>query len=332
MPLARNTCTGWLVLLFLMSSTAHSPLASVNPWLSSCDLHQPSPDLQGPCADRTMISEFPGPPPPRCPPPCSSTSRNSDNTTQCLEYLNESHKTVLCGAGAGSGLATRLRLRHCCEHSVHSSLGADLWSDNATCERAVQALIDTDRLAASLECAFSEVLSRYDCGQSYSVNFHCSHCQEAYRQWVCASLVPHWLHGRHRVKPCRSVCQRVEQKCPFFLPGDRAPSYPTQYAGEPTFLCLDPNIPETGEQSRRSTYSSTCCFEPCAGNLCMTPATCTPDYPEQLAQTCASATAPILSQCTSGAPRARLSIALFALLLGHLIDRRCRKRTKISWK
>ncbi|KAJ9601222.1 hypothetical protein L9F63_000617, partial [Diploptera punctata] len=30
----------------------------------------------------------------------------------------------------------------------------------------------------------------------------------------------------------------VEQQCPFFLPGDRYPAYPTQYAGEPTFLCI----------------------------------------------------------------------------------------------
>lgn len=42
----------------------------------------------------------------------------------------------------------------------------------------------------------------------------------------------------YRVKPCLSVCQAVEQACPYFLPADRAPSYPTQYAGEPTFLCL----------------------------------------------------------------------------------------------
>ncbi|KAG8335758.1 hypothetical protein J6590_060675 [Homalodisca vitripennis] len=183
MPLARYTCTGWLVLLFLMSSrgSPHSPLTLVNPWLSSCDLHQPSPpDLQGSCS--RMISEFPGPPP-SCPPPCSSsssstrsTSRNSDNTTQCLEYLNESHKTVLCGAGGGGGVRG-VRLRHCCEHSVHDSLSAEVFLDNAACERAVQALIDIDRLAARLQCEFAEVLSRYDCGQSYSVNFHCDHCQ-----------------------------------------------------------------------------------------------------------------------------------------------------------
>lgn len=43
---------------------------------------------------------------------------------------------------------------------------------------------------------------------------------------------------RIRIRPCLSVCQTVEQKCPYMLPADRAPAYPTQYAGEPTFLCL----------------------------------------------------------------------------------------------
>lgn len=76
--------------------------------------------------------------------------------------------------------------------------------------------------------------------------------QQAYRRWVCSSLVPLVVKnnstgadgkdggggGWGRAKPCRSVCQTVEQQCPYFLPGDRAPAHPTQYAGEPTFLCL----------------------------------------------------------------------------------------------
>lgn len=49
------------------------------------------------------------------------------------------------------------------------------------------------------------------------------------------------VNHRARVRPCRSICQTVEQRCPYFLPGDRAPAHPTQYAGEPTFLCLGKN-------------------------------------------------------------------------------------------
>lgn len=69
---------------------------------------------------------------------------------------------------------------------------------------------------------------------------------------MCSSLVPYFAHrilkdgeilggsgikAGPRLRPCRSFCQTVEQRCPYFLPGDRAPAYPTQYAGEPTFLC-----------------------------------------------------------------------------------------------
>lgn len=42
---------------------------------------------------------------------------------------------------------------------------------------------------------------------------------------------------RRRIRPCLSVCQTVEENCPYMLPSDRAPAMPTQYAGEPTFLC-----------------------------------------------------------------------------------------------
>ncbi|XP_039956235.1 uncharacterized protein LOC120771965 [Bactrocera tryoni] len=69
---------------------------------------------------------------------------------------------------------------------------------------------------------------------------------------------------RRRIRPCLSVCQTVEQKCPYLLPADRAPALPTQYAGEPTFLCLDQSIPETGEQLRKSSYGpAECCYSYC---------------------------------------------------------------------
>ncbi|GLV37925.1 Mid1 [Carabus blaptoides fortunei] len=48
------------------------------------------------------------------------------------------------------------------------------------------------------------------------------------------------------------------------LPGDRAPAHPTQYAGEPTFLCLDPNIPEVFPQKKNSSHGDNdCCYTYC---------------------------------------------------------------------
>ncbi|XP_044248935.1 uro-adherence factor A [Drosophila takahashii] len=73
---------------------------------------------------------------------------------------------------------------------------------------------------------------------------------------------------RRRIRPCLSVCQTVEQKCPYLLPADRAPALPTQYAGEPTFLCLDQNIPETGAQLEKSSYGpNDCCYSYCNGPM-----------------------------------------------------------------
>ncbi|RWS10738.1 uncharacterized protein B4U79_05761 [Dinothrombium tinctorium] len=52
-------------------------------------------------------------------------------------------------------------------------------------------------------------------------------------------LVPFYSQGIN-VKPCRSLCERVEQKCPYLHPASGE-----QYAGEPVFICIDPRIPES---------------------------------------------------------------------------------------
>ncbi|XP_032680716.1 uncharacterized protein LOC116848572 [Odontomachus brunneus] len=220
---------------------------------------------------------------------------------QCLFYLEESHKRDICRddfgrASTRSFLTPRenrywfmsgLRLRHCCEHAVVNALAPgkggplnDVLNGGLKCADALDKLLLVDALAARLHCEFEEVLARYDCAQPYSVIHNCTHCKEAYRKWVCSSLVPYFAHGGPmdakslggswtgtRLRPCRSICQSVEQRCPYLLPGDRAPAYPTQYAGEPTFLCRDPNIPETGGQAARALHNSDddeCCFHVCS--------------------------------------------------------------------
>nr|XP_023021001.1 uncharacterized protein LOC111509475 [Leptinotarsa decemlineata] len=77
------------------------------------------------------------------------------------------------------------------------------------------------------------------------------------------------MRSGERIRPCLSVCEDVEQQCPYLLPdqtlspGEAAHPTP-QYAGEPAFLCLDPNIPETGEQKLRSSRGSAdCCYKYC---------------------------------------------------------------------
>ncbi|KAG5329509.1 F155B protein, partial [Acromyrmex charruanus] len=287
----------------------------MNPWLSACDLAGPAPtDLQGSC----------GAPPPEvpkyCPKLCKnaseimktynvkinrgvedggesgsqhgdkySTDEKKEEKEQCLLYLEESHKKIICQMKKNnpSDLLLRLRLRHCCEHAVFNALAPgkggpleDVLNGGKKCDDALDKLLLVDALAARLHCEFEEVLARYDCAQPYSVIHNCTHCKEAYRKWVCSSLVPYFAHRSPknvktlegswtgpRLRPCRSFCQTVEQRCPYFLPGDRAPAYPTQYAGEPTFLCRDPNIPETGEQAARALHSISddeCCFHVCS--------------------------------------------------------------------
>ncbi|CAH0768901.1 unnamed protein product [Bemisia tabaci] len=229
-----------------------SPSLNLSP-LRRCDLEAREPP-PGQCPPtRATISEGPGPP--GCPPACTGQSAPSGNGSrpQCLGYVHPAALEAACTAGEEA--AARLRLPYCCEHSVLGGLSAAVLADRARCIRHLQHLLELDRLASDLVCRYNEILRRYDCQHTYSVNFDCRHCQEAYRRWVCASLLPHWAgRGRHKVRPCRSVCRAVEQRCPFFLPADKSPQMPTNYAGEPVFMCLDPDIPETGEQLARSMY------------------------------------------------------------------------------
>uniref|UniRef100_A0A1B0CHM1 Putative mucin-5ac-like protein n=2 Tax=Lutzomyia longipalpis TaxID=7200 RepID=A0A1B0CHM1_LUTLO len=287
-----------------------------------------------------------GPGPPRCPPPCATVTtldkmtnennkvnmegRFNDKQQQCLDYIGdneESSPAQICKKSSRD-IETKLRalrLRHCCERSaisaLHSQALEDVLKGGIKCNRLLNDLLETDALATRITCEFTEILVRYDCRQPYSIINHCEDCKEAYRRWVCSTLIPYFaekkdvknnettqggkysvenksrvnrniqanhnrfgeadensltevlkrsrrksktMPPRRRIRPCLDVCQTVEQKCPYMLPGDRAPAHPTQYAGEPTFLCLDPNIPETGEQFHKSNNGpENCCYTYC---------------------------------------------------------------------
>ncbi|XP_057658499.1 uncharacterized protein LOC130895291 [Diorhabda carinulata] len=205
-----------------------------------------------------------------CPPPCQT----SDRSKQCLHYLQDSHKEEVCGGDVPPqrrrDVLHRLRMPHCCEHAVDKALPEDAFhGDSNTCHRLLTRLIEVDNFARILSCNHADLLTRYDCSQNYSIVHNCKDCKEAYRRWVCSSLVPHYTRSGERMRPCLRVCQNVEQQCPYLLPDQTVSpgeaAHPTpQYAGEPTFLCLDPNIPETGEQRLKSSRGEEdCCYSYC---------------------------------------------------------------------
>lgn len=45
-------------------------------------------------------------------------------------------------------------------------------------------------------------------------------------------VIPYHTNGL-LIKPCQSICEQVEQKCPHLHPYGKE-----QYAGEPVFLCV----------------------------------------------------------------------------------------------
>ena len=55
--------------------------------------------------------------------------------------------------------------------------------------------------------------------------------QEAYRNWLCSSLIPFYADGK-RLAPCPLYCERVETRCPYIKP-----HLLDLYAGEQVFTC-----------------------------------------------------------------------------------------------
>ncbi|XP_045470344.1 uncharacterized protein LOC123677705 [Harmonia axyridis] len=259
--------------LAFATATGNNVPPLLNPWLSTNDL-QLTDELRAVCSSShtTSTEEITSS---ACPPPCPPATVNS-NSTQCLYYLKESHKEEVCGRDLGierrREVLHGLRMRHCCEHAVEGALPEIALRGGAPCRQMLDELLVLDNLAGQAACINADLLSRYDCGQPYSRMYRCKHCKEAYRRWVCSTFLPHFTRAKRRVRPCLSICQDVERQCPYLLPGDmtvipgETTTHPTpQYAGEPTFICLDLKIPLTGRQKLRSSHvgEEDCCYTHC---------------------------------------------------------------------
>lgn len=185
-----------LVLLHvLIPGVMLSSLETINPWLSACDLAQPvPPDLQGTC---NATQHSPRTTPQRdgelsCPKKCERNHTKSDTENpQCLVYLDENQTESICSFKFRTKDVTwnpwltsfiqEIRLHHCCEHKLIESLSEALldkvYKGGEECTQILNSLIDVDNLAARVSCEFNEVLSRFDCGQPYSVRFSCDDCK-----------------------------------------------------------------------------------------------------------------------------------------------------------
>lgn len=203
MPLGEHLSCVWLVLLalYLMTTfpncvycSSHSTTSySESPSSQSSQPEQNSAtaaiSAHPPCDHKTITSELisadcqqiqqeprmritgeisEGPGPPSCPPPCTD-----DRKSSCYRYL----KPKDC-VDAQSEDWSSIRLRHCCEHSVHEAVpNADVsMKDREQCERHVLDLLELDAFVAKVQCQFEQILSRYDCTQNYSVN-NCHRCR-----------------------------------------------------------------------------------------------------------------------------------------------------------
>lgn len=169
-----------LLLLLLMAAAglAVSPLARLNPWLSACDLEEEAGGGRE----------------------CGGAACGGGGGA--AEALTRRDVPLLCalGAGARARRLASLRLRACCERSPASALDqvarADVLAGGERCERTLHDLLGLDAMVARVHCDFVDILSRYDCEQSFSVHT-CKECQVSVSMARCCRLAFHvyfqWL-------------------------------------------------------------------------------------------------------------------------------------------
>ncbi|XP_049887304.1 uncharacterized protein LOC126381837 [Pectinophora gossypiella] len=297
-----------LLLLLLMAAAglAVSPLARLNPWLSACDLEEEGASVARQCGGAACsgsgaadvlagrdVAQL-------CALSAGARARRLAQLRMraCCE---RSPASALDRGARAHVLAGGER----CERTLHDLLSLDAMVARVHCDFVnILDRYDCDQSYSVHTCKeCQETYRRWACSTmvplwveegaeegeesgrarrapaSHAARWHARHLERVGHldRRRAGGVVGRWVRaaaagpGRPlaRLKPCLSVCQLVEQHCPYFLPADRAPAYPTQYAGEPTFLCLDARIPETGGQANNSNYGSDeCCYWYCEGRLC----------------------------------------------------------------
>ncbi|EDO34859.1 predicted protein [Nematostella vectensis] len=125
----------------------------------------------------------------------------------------------------------RFRLEFCDVIQFHEAVG-DLMN-SSICTEILWGILRVDQSAFSDYNVFQAIMSRVDCNFAYSVRWTCADCKDAYKTWVCNSKVLPYVSLKTPTS-CVSLCHRVLQRCPYFLPGSDF-----QWSGQSAFECRD---------------------------------------------------------------------------------------------
>lgn len=168
MPWARASLKLWLCLLVLLIPGTMTDLATLNPWLSACDLTRKPP------------------PPHDCPTTLPFPICGNQTTGQCLHYFTQSDVDLVCQQSAQwqPQVLASVHLEHCYEFHALDVLSPVLMETihkrGEACKTVLAQLRALDAMAARISCEFAEVLRRFDCQQPYTAKFNCDHCKVSY--------------------------------------------------------------------------------------------------------------------------------------------------------
>ncbi|XP_075236399.1 calcium-permeable channel component Mid1 [Lycorma delicatula] len=156
----------------------------------------------------------------------NNNKEKNNNTSQCLVYLlDESHKETFCRSitdinnnnninknnnnfkyyNNNNNMIKSYRFKHCCDHAVIDTFAPGDLHNFAHCLRHLDAVLALDNTAAQLSCHFAQLLTRYDCGQKYSVRTSCAECQGRSYFVLHAEIMKRNTSNILQVQPVRNI-------------------------------------------------------------------------------------------------------------------------------
>ena len=120
-----------------------------------------------------------------CPHQTQNGAENRSKS-ECLPYLNLTHiDNCICSASiSGEKRVELLRqysLRHCYHYRLASLLNKTsidaVKNSSAECSLHLRDLLKWDELVKSLVCPYIDIVNKYDCKTSYSVQYGCYGCK-----------------------------------------------------------------------------------------------------------------------------------------------------------
>ncbi|KAL9964528.1 hypothetical protein ACROYT_G028183 [Oculina patagonica] len=160
------------------------------------------------------------------------------NTSKCWTNNLE----CVCEDCGNRTLEDHYRLEFCSSFALKEILNGAFLRNRTSCREQLNILQGVDNAAYRSYKNFEEIIQRTECGENderthtYSATSTCLDCLEAYKNWICATMLLEATKSKKRT--CVDLCETVLQRCPYLQPVPNDTGNLVQ-VGYSAFNCLE---------------------------------------------------------------------------------------------